>query len=152
MGATSETLSGDYLSAAVAGADHDPQAASKYYRRALVLDKGNPELIERAFAAMLAAGEIEGSFSYASKLQGRGQHNTLASLALAVKAIKTGDFKQARDLLAKLGGANSSDVTALALTAWSEAAARTYAEGARDLGAPQGRRNRSAPIAPITLP
>lgn len=121
MGATSETLSGDYLSAAVAGADHDPQAASKYYRRALVLDKGNPELIERAFAAMLAAGEIEGSFSYASKLQGRGQHNTLASLALAVKAIKTGDFKQARDLLAKLGGADSSDVTALALTAWSEA-------------------------------
>ncbi len=121
MGATSETLSGDYLSAAVAGADHDPQAASKYYRRALALDKGNPELIERAFAAMLAAGEIEGSFSYASKLQGRGQHNTLASLALAVKAIKTGDFKQARDLLAKLGGADSSDVTALALTAWSEA-------------------------------
>ncbi|HEV3247453.1 MAG TPA: tetratricopeptide repeat protein [Beijerinckiaceae bacterium] len=119
--ANSETLSGDYLSAAVAGADHDPQAASKFYRRALTIDKGNPELMERAFAAMLAAGEIEGSFFYASKLQGRGQHNTLASLALAVRAIKIGDFKQARDLLSKLGAADASDVTALALTAWSEA-------------------------------
>ncbi len=118
---SSETLSGDYLSAAVAGADHDPQSASRFYRRALAIDKGNPELMERAFAAMLAAGEIEGSFVYASKLQGRGQHNTLASLALAVRAIKIGDFKQARDLLGKLGGADSSDVTAIALTAWSEA-------------------------------
>jgi tetratricopeptide (TPR) repeat protein len=119
--ASSETLSGDYLSAAVAGADHDPQSASKYYRRALNLDKGNLELIERAFAAMLAAGEIEGSFPYASKLLARNQHNTLAGLALAVKAIKTGEFKQARDLLAKIAGVDSSDVTALALTAWTEA-------------------------------
>ncbi|MBV8769171.1 MAG: tetratricopeptide repeat protein [Hyphomicrobiales bacterium] len=118
---SSETLSGDYLSAAVAGADHDPQAASKYYRRALALDKGNPDLMERAFASMLSAGEIDGSFFYATKLQGRGPHNTLANLALAIRAIKTGDFRQARDLLAKLGGADSSDVTALALTAWSEA-------------------------------
>jgi tetratricopeptide (TPR) repeat protein len=118
---SSETLSGDYLSAAVAGADHDPQSASKFYRRALAIDKGNPELMERAFASMLAAGEIEGSFYYASRLQGRGQHNTLASLALSVRAIKIGDFKQARDLLTKLGGAESSDVTALALSAWSEA-------------------------------
>ena len=70
----------------------------------LAIDKGNPELMERAFAAMLAAGEIDGSFLYASKLQGRGQHNTLASLALAVKAIKIGDFKQARDLLASSAG------------------------------------------------
>ncbi|MBV9433318.1 MAG: tetratricopeptide repeat protein [Hyphomicrobiales bacterium] len=118
---SSETLSGDYLSAAVAGADRDPQSASKFYRRALAIDKGNPELMERAFAAMLAAGEIEGSFFYASKLQGRGQHNTLANLALAVRAIKIGDFKQAHDFLTKLGGADSSDVTAIALTAWSEA-------------------------------
>ncbi|MFI5011055.1 MAG: tetratricopeptide repeat protein [Hyphomicrobiales bacterium] len=116
-----ETLSGDYLAAAIAGADHDAQSASKYYRRALALDRSNPELIERAFAAMLAAGEVEDSFSFASKLLGKGQQNTLARLTLAVKALKTGDFRQARDLLAKLGGAESSDVTALALTAWSEA-------------------------------
>ena len=116
-----ETLSGDYLAAAIAGADHDAQSASKFYRRALALDKSNPELIERAFAAMLAAGEVEDSLTYASKLMARGQHNTLARLTLAVKAIKIGDFAQARDLLAKLGGADSPDVTALALTAWSEA-------------------------------
>jgi tetratricopeptide (TPR) repeat protein len=116
-----ETLAGDYLAAAIAGADHDAQSAPKYYRRALALDKSNPELIERAFASMLAAGEIEDSFPFATRLQGKGQRNTLARLTLAVKAIKSGDFREARDILAKLSGADASDVTSLALTAWSEA-------------------------------
>jgi tetratricopeptide (TPR) repeat protein len=116
-----ETLSGDYLAAAIAGADHDAESASKFYRRALALDKSNPELIERAFAAMLAAGEVEDSFAYATKLLAKGQRNTLARLALAVRAIKIGDFGQAREFLVKLAGTESSDVTALALTAWTEA-------------------------------
>jgi len=116
-----ETLAGDYLAAAIAGADHDAQSASKYYRRALALDKSNPELIERAFASMLAAGEVEDSFPYATKLLARGQHNTLARLTLALKAIKAGDFREARELLSRFGGSDSSDVTALALTAWTEA-------------------------------
>ncbi len=115
-----ETLSGDYLAAAIAGADHDAQSASKYYRQALALDRNNPDLIERAFASMLAAGEIEESFAYASKLVGRGKHNTLARLALTAKAIRAGDYAQARDMLSKLVGADT-DITALALNAWSEA-------------------------------
>ena len=117
----SETLSGDYLAAAIAGADHDAQSASKYYRRALALDKTNPELIERAFASMLAAGEVEDSFAYASKLMARSPRNTLARLALTVKAMKAGDYGQARELLTKLGSGDPSDVTGLALTAWAEA-------------------------------
>jgi tetratricopeptide (TPR) repeat protein len=115
-----ETLSGDYLAAAIAGADHDAASASKYYRRALSRDKTNPELIERTFASMLAAGEVEDSFAYATKLVARSPHNTLARLALAVKGLKSGDYAQSRELLSKLG-ADSSDVTGLALTAWAEA-------------------------------
>ena len=115
-----ETLAGDYLAAAIAGADHDAASASKYYRRALAIDSSNPDLIERAFASMLAAGEVDDSFVYARKLIARDPRNTLARLALSVRAIKVGDFKQAHDL-GKLGGSTSTDVTALALTAWAQA-------------------------------
>jgi len=142
--AKGETLSGDYLAAAVAGADHDALSASKYYRRALTIDKNNPDLMERAFASMLAAGEVEDSFAYASKLVTHGQHNTLARLTLAVRSIKAAEFGQARDLLAKIGSSDSTDVTALALTAWAEqglgrtkAALATLAKlkGAESIGA-----------------
>src|SRR5581483_3321732 len=95
------------------------------------------------FASMLAAGEVEDSFPYASKLVARSPHNTLAKLALAVKGLKSGEYAQARDLLSKLG-ADSSDVTGLALTAWTEmglghtkAALATLAKlkGAESIGA-----------------
>src|SRR5271169_6543040 len=118
--APGETLAGDYLAAAIAGADHDAQSASKYYRRALARDSNNLDLMERAFASMLAAGEVEDAFPYATKLVARGQRNTLARLALAVKAIRLGEYAKARELLAKLGGSDSSDATATVLTAWAE--------------------------------
>jgi tetratricopeptide (TPR) repeat protein len=119
-GAPAETLAGDYLAAAIAGADHDAQTASKYYRRALARDSNNMDLVERAFASMLAAGEVEEAIPYANKLVARGQRNTLARLTLAVRALKLGEYAKARDLLSKLGGSDSSDATATVLMAWAE--------------------------------
>jgi tetratricopeptide (TPR) repeat protein len=114
------SLAGDYLAATIAGADHDAKAAARYYRRALAADPRNVDLIERTFTSMLAAGEVDEAFPFASKLVARDKRSALARLGLAVKDVKDRDYWRARRVLARLGGADSSDLTATALTAWAE--------------------------------
>ena len=52
---------GAYLAARHAGADRDAAAQAAYYRAALRADPNNKELLERAFLALLASGEVEES-------------------------------------------------------------------------------------------
>ena len=47
----SDSPAGNYLSALIAGADHDTTAAATFFREALRFDPRNPQLIERAFIA-----------------------------------------------------------------------------------------------------
>ena len=50
---------GNYLAARHAGAQRDASAAAAYFRAALRSDPRNGELLERAFLATLAEGEID---------------------------------------------------------------------------------------------
>ena len=52
-----QTQEGNYLSALVASADRDTNAAALYFREALRADPRNVDLIERAFASALADGD-----------------------------------------------------------------------------------------------
>ena len=53
------SVSGSYLAARHAGVSRDAAAASIYYRVALRGDPRNPELLARAFMAVLQSGEID---------------------------------------------------------------------------------------------
>jgi tetratricopeptide (TPR) repeat protein len=114
-----ESQSGNYLAALVAGADRDTPAAAAYFREALRADPRNPELIERAFAAALANGNIPDAFSLSDRLLTRDSNNSLARLTLAVRGLADGQYAAARMQLALGDAGKAHDVTTTLLTAWS---------------------------------
>ena len=114
-----ESQSGNYLAALVAGADRDTPAAATYFREALRADPRNPELIERAFAAALANGNMGDAFQLADRLLTRDPNNSLARLSVAVRAIADGQYAAARAQLAGGDAGKAGDVTTTLLGAWS---------------------------------
>jgi tetratricopeptide (TPR) repeat protein len=117
------TESGNYLAASIASADRDTAAAALYYREALQADPQNLDLVERAFAAALAAGDARSAYALADRLAARDPGNSLARLALAVRAFSNGQYPAARAQLAAGEAGRARDVTSLLLTAWAYAGA-----------------------------
>ena len=113
--------SGNYLAALVAGADRDTAAAAVYSREALRGDPRNVDLVERAFAAALAAGDVADGFPLAERLVARDPFNSLARLALAARSLADGQYAFARTELASGEAGKAHDVTTTLLTAWSYA-------------------------------
>ncbi len=120
---TSQT--GNYLAGLIASADRDTAAAETYYLEVLRLDPRNPDLIERAFSASLANGDIQSASTLAGRLLTRDPHNRLARLALSVSLLKRGDYAGSRMQL-QFKDPESGDVTAALLTAWSYAGQGDY--------------------------
>jgi tetratricopeptide (TPR) repeat protein len=114
-----ESQSGNYLAALVAGADRDTPAAAAYFREALRADPRNPELIERAFAAALANGNMTDAFELADRLLMRDPNNSLARLTEAAHALGDGQYAIARMHLAGGDAGKAHDVTTTLLTAWT---------------------------------
>ena len=78
----------------------------------------------RAFASSLASGEVDQAAAIADKYVLRDPHNPLVRLALAARAVESGQYGVARaELNAGLGG-QPRDVTTLMLTAWAFAGAK----------------------------
>jgi tetratricopeptide (TPR) repeat protein len=109
---------GNYLSALIASADRDTQAAEVYYREALRADPRNPDLLERAFAAALSNGDEQSGSALGERLLMRDPSNSLARLALAVHDIDQGQFAAARAHLGAADPSRAKDVTTALLTAW----------------------------------
>src|SRR5262249_26310136 len=79
---------GAYLAARHAGADRDAAAAAAYYRAALRADPNNKELLDRAFQALLASGEVDEAVKLAEKIIQTDKTDRIARLVLGVRAIK----------------------------------------------------------------
>ncbi|WP_237476990.1 tetratricopeptide repeat protein [Lichenibacterium dinghuense] len=115
----SGSVSGNYLSALVAGADRDTQAASAYFKEVLRSDPRNPELIERTFVASLANGDIDDALDFARRMVKTDPKNGLAHMVLGIGQMKDGHWVAARREFLSGGGGNAHDVTATLLTAWT---------------------------------
>jgi tetratricopeptide (TPR) repeat protein len=111
--------SGSYLAARIARAERDVSAASNYYRSVLRSDPKNPDLLELAFLVTLQSGAAEEAFPLAERLIALDKSHRIARLALGVKAIKAGQFAQARTHLAVAGQGPIADLTATLLTGWA---------------------------------
>ena len=109
----------NYLSALSAGAQRDTAAAAAYFREALRYDPRNSELMERAFVAALANGNMNDAFALADRLIKRDPRNGLAHLVLGIKAMQQKKFAQARAAFANGGGGRQRDITATLLAAWT---------------------------------
>ncbi|HLX97175.1 MAG TPA: tetratricopeptide repeat protein [Roseiarcus sp.] len=119
--AVGDSQPGNYLSALIASADRDTDAAEVYYRAALQADPRNPDLLERAFAAALSNGDEASASSLGEKLLQRDPNNNLARLALAVHDIGQGQFAAARAHLGAADAMRARDLTTALLVAWSYA-------------------------------
>ncbi|WP_294540224.1 tetratricopeptide repeat protein [uncultured Rhodoblastus sp.] len=116
----SESPAGNYLAARVAEAEHDTFAASTFFRETLRSDPHNIELVQRAFVAALANGDLPDSYALAQKVLARDPRNSSARLALGVRDIKAKNFSAARSQLNWTGKSQQRDLTAVLLTAWSQ--------------------------------
>lgn len=119
-----DSLEGNYLAAYIAGAARDTAAAAAFYREAVAADPRNADLVERAFVAFLADGEMSDAFRAADRIIRRDPENGLAHLALGVQAMKAGRFTAARKHLQQGGRGRAADLTATLLAAWSYAGAK----------------------------
>ncbi|HEY8162786.1 MAG TPA: tetratricopeptide repeat protein [Methylocystis sp.] len=118
------SLSGNYLAAIVAGAERDTLAASTFFREALRDDPNNQDLIDRAFVAGLANGNMADAVALSPRVVAHDKGNGLAHLTKGVDLIKNRRYAAARAELAKGGGDRRHDITSTLITAWTYAGAK----------------------------
>ncbi len=118
------SLEGNFLSAYIASSARDTAAAAVFYRQLFDADPSNAELVERAFIAFLADGDMESAFRAAERIVNGDPENGLAHLALGVRDLRQGRYAAARTRLEQGGRGRAADLTATLLRAWSFAGSR----------------------------
>jgi tetratricopeptide (TPR) repeat protein len=110
---------GNYLAARQANVARDAAAAAAYYRAALKADPKNPDLLELAFYAELAGGNLEEAVKLADNIVAVDKNNRNAHLVLGVHALKQKQFQVARAQFAQSMRGPITDLTGTLLTAWT---------------------------------
>src|SRR4051812_25308038 len=64
-----DTFSGAFLAARTADVDHDYDNAIALYKKALMIEPGNPEIRQRLMISLLLNGNIEEGVKYANELK-----------------------------------------------------------------------------------
>src|SRR5688572_22005411 len=113
------SISGSYLAARHAGVEKDAAAAALYYRAALRGDPRNPELLNRAFLALLANGEIEDAIRLAERVVQADKGERIARLVLGVRSIKQKQYVSARQQLAMATRGPINDLAGTLISAWT---------------------------------
>jgi len=112
--------SGNYLAARHAGVQRDAAAAAAYYRAALRSDPNNPELLERAFLAVLSAGDLDEAVRLANRLIKIDNKHRVARLVLGVRGAKQRHYRTARTNFRQSVRGPITDLAATLLTAWAQ--------------------------------
>jgi tetratricopeptide (TPR) repeat protein len=111
--------SGSYLAARHAGAERDASAAAAHYRAALRADPRNSELLDRAFLAVLADGEVEEAVKLADRILQLDKNDRIARLVVGVRTLKQKQYQSARQHLAQSIRGPITDLAATLLSAWT---------------------------------
>ncbi len=112
--------SGNFIAGVVANAGRDLQNAADYFTEALRSDPRNAELLDQAFISNLVDGRLTDAFRLAERLAQRDRDNSLAHVALGVRALKAKDYQRARNAFDRAGGnERRTDLTVSLLRAWT---------------------------------
>ncbi|MFX8984321.1 tetratricopeptide repeat protein, partial [Acinetobacter baumannii] len=79
-----------------ASVDRDATAAAAFYRAALRSDPKNNELLDRAFIASLADGDIDEAVKLADRILTIDQNNRVARLVAGVRSLKQKQYGAAQ--------------------------------------------------------
>jgi len=114
-------IAGDYLAARHASAGRDAASAAAFYRAARKADPRNRELLELAFYAVLADGDIDEAVKLAERMVhiDRSSRSANARLVLGVRALKQKQYQQARNQLTHAARPPVSDLIATLLAGWA---------------------------------
>ena len=126
FGVRAPSITGSYLAGQQALVDLKTSEAAKYFRQASELDWDNPLVIERAFIAYAADGQVEQSSVTAQHLLELDPGNELARLVVATQAVKEGRYDAAIAELDQLGTDNFAGITGAILRGWAEVGAGRY--------------------------
>jgi tetratricopeptide (TPR) repeat protein len=124
---------GDYLSAKLAASQHDLSEAARLYRSSLDADPNNADLLNHAFLYTAAAGDIDQASKFAARIVQASPDDRPARLALAVEALKQGDFAGARMQIAQSAKGPFTALTLSLLDAWAAQGAGDTKQALTDL-------------------
>lgn len=113
------SVTGSYMAGQQALQDLRTDEAARYFSQAATADWDNPIVVERAFIAFAADGQIGQAASTAKHLLELDPNNELAELVVATEALKERRYGAAERLLAAIGQESFTGITASILQAWA---------------------------------
>lgn len=123
----SPSITGSFLAGQQAMVDLRTGDAARYFRDASQSDWDNPIVIERAFIAYAANGDIGEAAATAERLLELQPDNELARLVVATEAMKQRRYDAAAAELEKLGAQSFVGITGGILRAWAFAGEKDLA-------------------------
>ncbi|WP_339832039.1 tetratricopeptide repeat protein [uncultured Parvibaculum sp.] len=134
-----ETSYGAYLAGRHAASVNDPQRAAEFYDVALRSEPDDPLILDRAFMASLAAGDMDRAVGLAGRLTAIESGQRMARLTLALADMKSGDFAGAREQIAASAPGPFTALVGTLTSAWAAAGERDKALVLEKIGAFEGR-------------
>src|SRR5690606_7776703 len=113
------SVTGSYMAGQQALHDLRTDQAARYFYRAAQGDWDNAVLVERAFIAFAADGQIGQAASTANHLLDLDPDNELAELVVATEALKERRYGAAERMLGAIGQDSFTGITATILRAWA---------------------------------
>jgi len=110
---------GNYLSARLAASDHNMTDAARLYNASLAADPNNTDILNHAFLYTAASGDVRDAADLARRVVANEADNRAARLALAVEAMKSGDYAAARTQIAQSAKGPFTALTLTLLDAWA---------------------------------
>lgn len=113
------SVTGSYMAGQQALQDLRTDEAARYFAQAAQADWDNPVLVERAFIAYAADGQVGQAASTAKHLLELDPNNELAELVVATEALKERRYAAAEQMLGAIGQDSFTGITAGILHAWA---------------------------------
>lgn len=113
------SVTGAYMAGQQALQDLRTEEAARYFNNAAQGEWDNPILVERAFIAFAADGQIGQAASTAKHLLELDPDNELAELVVATEALKERRYGAAEQMLGAIGQESFTGITAGILRAWA---------------------------------
>ncbi|MES1202334.1 MAG: tetratricopeptide repeat protein [Pseudomonadota bacterium] len=124
----------NFLVGRLADLQQDHSAAADHYYEALERDPADPDLIEGALSAALAAGEEDRARSIAAMAHSRHIASAHASMVRAADALVANRWRQARDEALRVRGGVSDELAQHVLLLWARTGEGHLQEGFSQIG------------------